>query len=70
MTQETQDIQWATLERSIIALQTCSHPYSDATAAAFLPLQKIRWCNLCGAIYIENRWIQPHWRDIMLKVIK
>lgn len=66
----TEITQWVTLEQGIATLQTCSHPHNDITAKAFLPIKGINWCNLCGAININRQWIQPHWRDLLLKVLK
>lgn len=34
----------------------CKHPWTDAEAD---------WCNVCGATRLGDKWLVPHWRDLL-----
>lgn len=51
---------WAVLERAIKALEACEHPHVQPRSC---------WCNVCGAWNVDGHWFQPHWRDLLVKVL-
>lgn len=54
------------LEQVDLALSACTHPHVTTEGGD----SDISWCNVCGAIMTSAGWLQPHWRDLLTKLVK